>query len=165
MLMARADLTRGQYRQKGDPGSYADFFGFVLKSVLFVWILAAIWLGVGTVIKAGSVTSIFAAFGLGLTFGFFYALVVLAVATTVGWVLWRLCLASALPMWGAAALVSLLAALALAYSLSRFVVFSGAVGSSGTESFLTVMWVAARIAIVSVPVSLLVAWRTYGRLR
>lgn len=165
MSVAAAEPSRGQYGPKGDPDSYGDFFGLALKSVLLVWTLAVIVLGVATVIKVGSITSIFAAIGFGLSFGFVYALVVVAVVATVGWVLWRLCAASALPLWGAVVLVSILATLALAYSLSRVVVFAGAVGPSGTDSLLSIMWVAGRIAIVSVPVSLLVAWRTYGRLR
>ncbi len=157
--MGPSDNLRGQYRPATEPTHYSAFFEFVFGSVLLVLMLVTLWMGAGT---ADGVGSFLKAVVLGLFFGVPLGAFVLFVAATVGWGLWRVSVATALPLWVSVVLVSLVGALALAVAVSLV----GLLGApSEYERLVLILWMTGRVAILSVPVGLFFAWRTYGRLR
>ena len=148
-----------------DPRRYGGFTVFVLKSVSLVLALIVVWIGVSAGMETGDLFSVVPGIVFGLTIGALYAVFVFAVAATAGWLVWRTLLALGLPLWIAVFVVSLLCTFALALALSRFVLGSGIVETgTGSAYLIYVVWLTGRIALLSVPIGLLVAWRTYVRL-
>ncbi len=156
---------RPSYADVGEEAeSYGAFFGFAARSIVAVWMLTILWLSVGTLIETGSLTTLFAGVALSLVFGLGCALFFLAIAATLGWAIWRLCFAARLPLWSAVTFVALLGALALAFAVSRFALPVGGIGQGRSDGLKVILALATRMAIVSVPVGLFMARRTYGRL-